>query len=131
MNKFYNPKMYKAPPKRELSEDERITMNFGGTAGTGIAALAQASRVAPPPPPETYGAYQKKGEESSGVIAMMDLLIKDLAKEIQEMQFEEKNAQEDYVKFMADSADKRAADSKSIAEKESAKAGLEADLQKM
>merc|ERR1719272_361731 len=31
MNKFYNPKLYKAPPKRELSEDERITLNMGGT----------------------------------------------------------------------------------------------------
>merc|ERR1719316_1685786 len=52
MNKFYNPKMYKAPPKRELSEEERITVNMGGTlaptaapggiAGTGVtAAFAQ------------------------------------------------------------------------------------------
>merc|ERR1719171_1584725 len=31
MNKFYNPKLYKAPPKRELSEEERITVNMGGT----------------------------------------------------------------------------------------------------
>merc|ERR1719359_2405028 len=31
MQKFYNPKMYKAPPKRELSEEERITLNMGGT----------------------------------------------------------------------------------------------------
>merc|ERR1719191_1998153 len=46
MQKFYNPKLYKPPPKRELSEEERITMNMGGTlaptnapggiAGTGI-----------------------------------------------------------------------------------------------
>merc|ERR1719201_2708797 len=28
LNKFYNPKMYKAPPKRELSEEERITTNM-------------------------------------------------------------------------------------------------------
>merc|ERR1719352_2093718 len=42
MNKFYNPKLYKAPPKRELTEEERITLNMGG------AALAQ-SGVAPPP----------------------------------------------------------------------------------
>merc|ERR1719446_2044244 len=51
MNKFYNPKLYKAPPKRELSEEERITLNMGGTlaptnppggiAGTGITALDQ------------------------------------------------------------------------------------------
>merc|ERR1719446_1542598 len=25
MNKFYNPKLYKAPPKRELTEEERIS----------------------------------------------------------------------------------------------------------
>merc|ERR1719460_2940960 len=31
MNKFYNPSMYKAPPKRELTEEERITLNMGGT----------------------------------------------------------------------------------------------------
>merc|ERR1719335_400175 len=47
LNKFYNPKLYKPPPKRELSEEERITLNMGGTlaptnppggiAGTGIS----------------------------------------------------------------------------------------------
>merc|ERR1740130_867261 len=57
MNKFYNPKLYKAPPKRELSEAEQITVNNGGTlaptaapggiAGTGIGL----NQVAPPPPP--------------------------------------------------------------------------------
>merc|ERR1719453_1054415 len=31
LNKFYNPKLYKAPPKRELSEEEQITVNNGGT----------------------------------------------------------------------------------------------------
>merc|ERR550514_914698 len=131
MNKLYNP-----PPKRELSGEERILVNMGGTAtptaapggiaGTGVTALSQ---VAPPPPPETYGAYQKKGEESSGVIAMMDLLIKDLTKEITEMETEEKLAQEDYEKFMADSAEKRALDVKTLADKEAAKADLETDLQ--
>merc|ERR1719387_2299170 len=73
LNKFYNPKLFKAAPKRELSEEDRITLNMGGTlaptaapggiAGTGVAALSQ---VAPPPPPETFGAYAKKGEESNG-----------------------------------------------------------------
>merc|ERR1719238_662029 len=135
MNQFYNPKLYQPPPKRELSVEDRISVNFGGTApptampggiaGTGIAALSQ---VAPPPPPETYGAYQKKGEESSGVIAMMDLLLKDLTKEITEMETEEKLAQEDYEKFMADSAQKRASYTKSLGDKEAAKADLEADL---
>merc|ERR1719353_2767685 len=27
LNKFYNPKLYKAPPKRELSEEEQITVS--------------------------------------------------------------------------------------------------------
>merc|ERR1740117_2701331 len=31
LNKFYNPKMYKAAPKRELTEEEQITVNNGGT----------------------------------------------------------------------------------------------------
>ena len=31
LNKFYNPKLDKPPAKRELSEDEQITLNMGGT----------------------------------------------------------------------------------------------------
>merc|ERR550514_2388673 len=62
LQKFYNPKLYKPPPKRELSEEERITLNMGGTlaptnppggiAGTGISFLKirtrdDASELAP------------------------------------------------------------------------------------
>merc|ERR1712232_825022 len=139
LNKFYNPKLYKAPPKRELSREDRIVVNEGGTlaptqppggiAGTGIVALAQ-DRVAPPPPPETFGAYTKKEGENNGVIAMINLLIKDLDKEMTEGTTEEKDAQGDYEQLMKDSAEKRAADSKSLAEQESAKADAEAALQK-
>merc|ERR1719387_3166176 len=60
---------------------------------------------------------------------MMDLLVKDLDKEMTEATAEEKNAQGDYVQFMADSAAKRAEDSKSVTDKEAAKADLEAALQ--
>merc|ERR1712113_681988 len=75
LNKFYNPKLYKAPPKTELSREDRIVENMSGTAapteapggiaGTGIAVFAAVSshdhqQVAPPPPPETFGAYPKK-----------------------------------------------------------------------
>merc|ERR1719454_1580576 len=91
----------------------------GGIAGTGIAAVQQD---APPPPPETFGAYAKKTEESGGVMAMMDLLVKELDKERQEATVEEKNAQEEYEGMMADSAAKRADDSTSITEKEAATA---------
>merc|ERR1719172_341194 len=106
----------------------------GGIAGTGVTVFAQVrratvSREAPPPPPETYGAYAKKGEESGGVIAMMDGLLKDLELEMTEAKAEEKNAQEDYEKYIADSAEKRAADSKSLKEKAGVKADVEAELQ--
>jgi len=137
LNKFYNPKLYKAPPKRELSEEERITVNMGGTlaptpppagiAGTGISA--SLAEVKPAPAPETYGEYKKKSEETNGVMAMMDLLIKDLDKEMTQATAEEKDAQADYEQSMKDSAEKRATDSKSLTEKNSAKANMEAELQ--
>merc|ERR1719373_99165 len=137
LNKFYNPKLYKAPPKRALSEEDQIVVNMGGTlaptaapggiAGTGIG-LAQTG-VAPPPPPEANLAYKKSGESSNGVMAMIDLLVADLDKDIQTSEVEEKDAQKEYEQFMADSSDKRALDSKAITDKESAKAETETQLQ--
>merc|ERR1719305_511913 len=70
LNKFYNPKMYKAPPKRELSEEDQITVNMGGT-------------LAPTMAPGPLGFLQVRQErregshDSNGVIAMIDLLIND------------------------------------------------------
>jgi len=143
LQKFYNPKLYKPPPKRELSEEERITLNMGGTlaptnppggiAGTGISFLQirkrnDANSVAPPPPPPEAPSYKKKGAESGGVLAMMDMMKADLEKEIQEMEFAEKDAQAEYEAMVKDAAAKRAADSKSIAEKEAAKAEVEAEV---
>merc|ERR1712156_195866 len=140
LNKFYNPKLYKSPPKTELSREDRIVENMSGTAaptaapggitGTGITVLSQtALREAPAPPPETFGPYSKKSEDSMGVMAMMDLLIADLDKEMTEAETEEKDAQMDYEKAMKDSAVKRTKDSKLLGEKESTKADLEADLE--
>eukprot|EP00971_Amphidinium_carterae_P187253 3716654-Amphidinium_carterae.2 len=45
--KFYNPKLYKPPPEKVLTEEEKIEAAFNDTA------LLQG-RVAPPPPPETW-----------------------------------------------------------------------------
>ena len=59
-------------------------------------------------------------------MAVIDSLVGDLEKEIQEMEFEEKDAQEDYEKFIEDSANKHATDSKSLTDKEAAKADAEA-----
>jgi chromosome segregation ATPase len=126
LNKFYNPSQYKPPPKRELSEEDQITLNMGGTlapteapggiAGTGIGLM----QAAPPPPPAADMAYKTKGEESSGVIQMIDTLVNDVETEMQEAKLEEKDAQGDYEKFMDDASSKRAEDSKSMTDKEAA-----------
>merc|ERR1719446_943550 len=68
LNKFYNPKLYKPEFVQVHAHD------------------------APPPPPESIDAYSKKSEESNGIIAMMDALIKDLDKEMTEAEVEEKDA---------------------------------------
>merc|ERR1719502_1684548 len=111
LQKFYNPKLYKAPPARDV----------------GFAQVNGAA--APPPPPEANLAYKKSGEESGGVINMIDLLVADLDKDIQTSKVDEKDAQSDYEQFMADASDKRALDSKAITDKTSAKAETESDLQ--
>ena len=71
-------RLYKAPPQRELSDEDRATLAAGGTlaptaapggiAGTGVTVLTQAK---PPPPPEAPGAYKKKSGESGGVSTMI------------------------------------------------------------
>jgi len=143
LNKFYNPSLYVAPPKRELSAGDRIYENIGGElttaapggiANTGIAVLAQVKnrgRSAPPPPPNTWDAYSKKTEESTGVVSMIDLLIKDLDKEMTEAKAEETDGQADYETLMKDSAAKRVADSKSLTSKQAAKADTESALADM
>merc|ERR1740130_1745616 len=128
MNKFYNPSQYKAAPKRELSEEDRIAVNMGGTApptpapggiaGTGIKVLLQESVE-----------VQKKDEMGQGVIAMMDLLLKDIENQLTVGNTEEKNAQEDYETAMADAKEKRIADTTLLGEKMSAKAETDEALE--
>jgi len=111
LNKFYNPKLYKPPAEGALAQ------------------VRVHSSEAPPPAPEAPKAYSKSGEESNGIIAMMDALIKDLDKEMTEAEVTEKDAQADYEAMMKDSAEKRAEDSKSMTDKQGALAELETGLQ--
>jgi len=110
LNKFYNPKLYKAPPKKELTDEDRATLAAGGTLATAAA-------------------FSKKSEESNGVIALIDLMIKDLTKEMTEAKTSEKLAQEDYEEAMKDGAEKRAIDTKTLADKEKAKAEMSAEIE--
>merc|ERR1719152_636956 len=62
---------------------------------------------------------------------MMDMMKADLAKEIQEMEFEEKDAQGEYETMVRTAAEKRATDLKSVEEKEAAKAEAQEELLKL
>jgi len=113
LNKFYNPKLYKPPAASFIQ----------------ISKHEQSDEVAPPPPPEAVGGYKKKGEESAGVIGMIDTLVRDVTKEMTESETEEKDAQGDYEQMMSDSKEKRATDSKALTEKTSTKAEMETQLE--
>jgi len=117
LNKFYNPKLYKPPPKVE--EEPAFVQ---------IARHTQ-HRDAPPAPPETFGPYTKKSEGAMGVTQMIDLLVKDLDKELTEAEVMEENAQKDYEGLMAESATKRVDDSKSMSDKSASKAAMEEALE--
>jgi len=114
LNKFYNPKLYK-PPADEPEMLVEIAVHRGKT---------------PPAPPESFNAYTKKSGENAGVTQMIDLLVQDLDKELQEAETNEKDAQSDYEQLMAESATKRADDSKSMSDKTASKASEEEALEK-
>merc|ERR1719482_2318384 len=141
--KFYRPNQYKEAPKQELTDEEKILAASGRSdmiatqapemiAGTSIAAFAQVHQhtaAAPPPPPATWDAYQKKDGKSNGVIALMDMLMKELQDGITEAENEEKTAQSDYERLMVESKESRASMSESITSKEVAKADLDSKIE--
>merc|ERR1719159_1547430 len=146
LNKFYRPNLYKEAPKRELTEEEKILAASGREdmiatvapemiAGTTIAALqgdavfAQVhSHAAPPPPPATWDAYSKKEGKSNGVIALMDMLLKELQDGITQAEHEEETSQKDYERLMSDSQASRSKMADSITTKEAAKAELDSKI---
>merc|ERR1712216_966736 len=84
------------------------------------------NREDPGQAPTTWtGGYSKKGEESNGAVSMINLLVRDLDKEMTEASTEEKEAQKVYEAMMNDAAKKRANDVRDMGVKESAKAGAQ------
>jgi len=114
LNKFYNPKLYKEE---------------SAPAFVQIRAHRSVDGVAPPPPPATFEAYSKKGQDTGVVVSMLDKIINDIDMTTTEAETEEKDAQADYEALMADAGAKRAADSKALTEKTMAKAHGEESLQ--
>jgi hypothetical protein len=128
LQKFYNPALYKPPPKKELSEEDKILANLGAAASFAQIAAHRGHRahVAPPEMPEGLGGYEKKSEKSGGVMALMDMITKDLETSLSDIEHGETTAQKDYVELMSDSQASRAQNMKSITDKESAKAEISA-----
>eukprot|EP00747_Dinoflagellata_sp_TGD_P186063 gnl/TRDRNA2_/TRDRNA2_42905_c0_seq1.p1 gnl/TRDRNA2_/TRDRNA2_42905_c0~~gnl/TRDRNA2_/TRDRNA2_42905_c0_seq1.p1 ORF type:complete len:409 (-),score=161.60 gnl/TRDRNA2_/TRDRNA2_42905_c0_seq1:90-1316(-) len=117
LQKFYNPSLYKPPATTAAPSPFFVQIN----------AHVHHKDTQPGPAPGDFG--EQKKQESGGVIAMMDTLVKDLDKEMTEAQFAEENAQKEYEELIADSAAKREEDSKAVTDKEKAKAEAEASLQ--
>merc|ERR1719388_423256 len=136
--------MYKEAPTKELTEEEKILAASGRSdmiataapeyiAGTSQTVFAQVRSkdeddAAPPPPPATWDAYQKKEGKSNGVMALMDMLMKELQDGITESEHEEETAQKDYERLMSDSQASRAKMVESITSKEAAKAELDTSI---
>merc|ERR1719247_1432125 len=142
--KFYRPNQYKEAPKQELTDEEKILAASGRSdlIATVAPELMQTqlytqlrettsddAAAAPPPPPATWDAYQKKDGKSNGVIALMDMLMKELQDGITEAENEEKTAQKDYERLMTESTASRASMSESTTSKEVAKADLDTKIE--
>jgi len=114
MNKFYQPSLYKAPPTTTVADSP-----YGFVQG----------RAAPGPAPETFSGDYKKSEGSTGIIAMMDQMVKDVETDITEGKHDEADAQKSYERTMKDASVKRTDDTKLIVEKQGAKADAATNLQ--
>jgi len=113
LNKFYRPQ--KAQPKEDGAVLAQVNLHLQG---------------APPPPPETAGAYMgSKDEANQGVMAALNTIIADLDKEMLEARLTEKNSQRDYEQAMQDSADRRALSTKTLTDKGASKASVEAEIE--
>jgi len=142
--KFYRPNLYKEAPKKELTDEEKIlaasgrsdmiateapVMIAGTTQTVFVQFRAHVRKAAPPPPPDTWGAYQKKDGKSNGVIALMDMLMKELQGDVTEATHDEETSQKDYERLMGDSQASRAQNVESITDKEGAKADMDVKVE--
>jgi len=139
--KFYRPNLHKEAPKKELTDEEKLLAASGASdmiatdapvmiAGTTQTVFVQLKDdAAPPPPPDTWGAYQKKDGKSNGVIALMEMLGKELEDGITESKHEEETSQKDYERLMAESQKTRAQNVESITADEAAKADLDTKIE--
>jgi len=127
LQKFYNPTLYKAPPKTEDTMEEKIIK-----AGTFVQIASHRAKdeqdALADAPEAPVGLYQKS-EKSAGVIGLMDMMVREIETDMKDAAYEEKTSQSDYAELMAESEDTRAANSKAIVTKTASKAATEAKLE--
>merc|ERR1712227_166777 len=134
LNKFYAPALHNAAPKAELSGEDRIYVNMGGeittAAPTGIAGtdVSRVQLLQEPVAEPFTSKFEKKTEGFSGVVALLKKLIADVEKDSTEAQTEEKNSQEQYEEFMAESSASRADKVKEITGLNDSKATLQSSI---
>lgn len=117
LQKFYNPVLFKAAPKTERTMEQKI-IDAGTFAQVNSHFVSKDL---------TFGKYQKS-EKASGVMGLMDMITKELAADAKDAGFEEKTAQTDYAELMSAAQASRASDTKSIVDKNAAKATVEEKL---
>jgi len=117
LQKFYNPTLYKAPPKTENTMEEKIII-----AGTFVQIKAHDEDD------DSFSATYQKSEKSAGVIGLMDMMVREIETDMKDAEYEEKTSQTDYAELMSDSEATRTANSKAIVTKTASKAEVEAKL---
>jgi len=129
MAKFYNPALYVAPAKEELSAEDRIAANLGASFFQKHEVTRHTQGQKLPDAPETMeGSTTAPNKKSGGVLALMDSMAHELEMDHQEAVHDEKTAQSDYVEMMGEMQATRETDGKSVVSKGASKAELEAKL---
>jgi hypothetical protein len=127
LNKFYKPHALVQEDEEAAPAAESFMQVKSVESQADDDALMALS--VPEAPAAAPALFQSKKKESGGVIAMLDVLIGDLEKETAVANVEEKDAQADYETFIADSKTMRTENTKSLGDKEAAKADSMAALQ--
>merc|ERR1719163_1104301 len=110
--------------------EDSLYVKAGREEFAGLVQIRTHSRVMLKQAPATFsGIQQPKREKSTGVLALMDMMQKDLQSDMADAEADEKAAQKEYEELMDESAESRAQSAKSITDREASRAELETKLQ--
>merc|ERR1719235_2340278 len=112
LQKFYNPTLYKAPPKTEKTMEEKIIDSYSF-----IQRHAFGNKVLSKQLPDLPEVPKYEKQNSGGIMHLMDTITKDLEMDMSEAGYAEKTAQKEYVELMAEQQALRAQAMKSLVEK--------------